>query len=29
MDTDSFTVYIKTYYIYKDNVADVETRFAI
>ena len=27
MDTDSFIVYIKTDYIYKDIAEDVETRF--
>ena len=27
MDTDSFIVYIKTDYIYKDIVEDIETRF--
>ena len=27
MDTDSFIVYIKTDYIYKDIAKDVETRF--
>ena len=27
MDTDSFTVYIKTDHIYKDVAEDVETRF--
>ena len=27
MDTDSFIVYIKTNYIYKDIAEDVETRF--
>ena len=29
MDTDSFTVYIKTDVIYKDIAEDVETRFDI
>ena len=27
MDTDSFIVYIKTDYIYKDKAEDIETRF--
>ena len=27
MDTDSFIAYIKTDYIYKDILEDVETRF--
>ena len=27
MDTDSFTVYIKTYDIYKDIAEDIETKF--
>ena len=27
MDTDSFIVYIKTDYIYKDILEDMETRF--
>ena len=27
MDTDGFTVFVKTYGIYKDIVEDVETRF--
>ena len=27
IDTDSFIVYIRTYYIYKDIAEDVETRF--
>ena len=27
MDTDSFTVYVKTVEIYKDTAKDVETRF--
>ena len=27
MDTDSFIVYIKTEYVYKDIAEDVETRF--
>ena len=27
MDTDSFLVYIKTDYIYKDIAEDIETRF--
>ena len=29
MDTDSFVVYLKTDYIYKDITKDVETRFDI
>ena len=27
MDVDSFIVYIKTDYIYKDTAEDIETRF--